>query len=76
MVVEQLMQDNTFPSGATGKAHVLMLLNEHEMAMENLEKAFAEGDAYAAHLNRMDVFDPLRDDPRFQALLAKMNLWP
>ena len=76
VVVEQLMQDNTFPSGATGKAHVLMLLNEHEMAMENLEKAFAEGDAYAAHLNRMDVFDPLRDDPRFQALLAKMNLWP
>jgi TolB-like protein/lipoprotein NlpI len=76
VAVEQLMQDNTYPSGATGKAHDLMLLNEHELAMEDLEKAFAEGDAYAAHLNRMDSFDPLRDDPRFQALLAKMNLWP
>jgi TolB-like protein len=76
VALEQLMQDSTYPNGVTGKAHVLMLLNEHEMAMENLEKAFAEGDAYAAHLNRMELFDPLRDNPRFQALLAKMNLRP
>jgi TolB-like protein/Flp pilus assembly protein TadD len=76
VALELLMQDNGFPSGATGKAFNLMLLNKHEMALDDLEKAFAEGDAYAVHLNRISVYDPLRDNPRFQALLAKMNLWP
>jgi hypothetical protein len=76
VALELLMQDNGFPSGATGKAFSLMLLNKHEMALDDLEKAFAEGDAYAVHLNRISVYDPVRDNPRFQALLAKMNLWP
>ena len=51
-------------------------LGEYELAMENLEKAFAEGDPLAIYMNQWPMLDPLRENPRFQALLAKMNLWP
>ncbi len=74
--IDLLMQDGGYPSGATGKAYVLMILNKHELALDDLEKGFAEGDAYAVHANRIRTYKPLRDNPRFQALLAKMNLWP
>ncbi len=55
---------------------MLMFLGKPELALDNLEKGFAQGDPYAVHMKRMDLYDPLRDEPRFQALLAKMNLWP
>ena len=55
---------------------MFMMLGEPELALECLERNFEAGGPYAPHINRIDLFDPLRDDPRFQALLAKMNLWP
>jgi Tfp pilus assembly protein PilF len=73
---EQLMQKKTLSSGVVGKSSYLMLLNKHELALDDLEKGLAEGDAYAVHMNRLEIYDPVRDNPRFQALLAKMNLWP
>lgn len=42
----------------------------------NFEIGFAESDAYMVHMNRMNIYDPLRENPRFQAILKKMNLWP
>ena len=54
----------------------LMMLGEPELALERLELNFDAGGPYAPHINRITAFDPLRTDPRFQALLAKMNLWP
>jgi len=74
--IKAVMQDSTVPGGTTGKAFQLMYLNEHELALDELERSFAEGDAYAVHMNRLSAYDPLRSKPRFQALLAKMNLWP
>lgn len=71
-----LNQNSTFVSTTLGESMILMLFDEQELALNALEKEFAEGDPYAIHMNRMDVYDPLRDNPRFQALLAKMNLWP
>ena len=72
----QLLQDTDYPNGVMGKALNLMLLNEYDMALDHLEQVFAEGAPYSVHMNRMDVYDPIRDNPRFQALVAKMNLQP
>lgn len=57
-----------------GKALQYAVLQEHERALEILEKAYEAGDSYITHINYMKVFDPLRDNPRFQALLRNMNL--
>jgi TolB-like protein/tetratricopeptide (TPR) repeat protein len=74
--VAMVLADNQTPDGTMGKARMLMFLGEPELALDSLEDAFEQGDPYAVHMNRMDIYDPLRDNPRFQALLKKMNLWP
>jgi tetratricopeptide (TPR) repeat protein len=76
VVLERIANDPDWPTGANGKARDFMLLGEPALAMDELERALAEKDPYAVHANRMAVYDPLRDNPRFQAHLAKMNLWP
>lgn len=62
--------------GVTGKAWHYMYLGESERALDSLEKAFAEGDPYAVHLKRLEVYKPLHNNPRYQALLSKMNMLP
>ncbi|KAA9131346.1 tetratricopeptide repeat protein [Marinihelvus fidelis] len=74
--IEGLATNPNWRSGAVDRAFVYMLLGEEERAMADLERGLEVGDPYAAHANRMTIYDPLRDDPRFQAYLAKMNLWP
>jgi len=69
-------QDPVYPDGAQGKAAYLMMLKEPELALDNLEKGFAESRGYMVHMNRMVIYDTLRENPRFQALLKKMNMWP
>ena len=59
-----------------GKALQYAVLQEYDRALEILEDAFEAGDSYISAINYMKVFDPLRDNPRFQALLRKMNLLP
>jgi tetratricopeptide (TPR) repeat protein len=58
------------------KAQLLMLLGEDGLALTSLELGFEAGDPYAVHVNRLDIYDPLRGNPRFQALLKKMNFEP
>ena len=74
--VALVLKDNQTAYGTMGKARMLMFLGEAELALDSLEQGFELGDPYAVHMKRMDIYDPLRDNPRFQALLTKMNMWP
>ncbi len=48
-------------------------LGEKDEAFEQLEKAFEEGEGMG-NLKVNPEWDPLRDDPRFQDLLRRINL--
>ena len=71
-----LEQRQDLGEGVFGKALQYALLGEYESALENLEAGFAAGDPYAAQMNYMKIYDPLRETPRFQAMLKEMNLLP
>jgi len=62
--------------GVMGDALYFMFLGRPEHALNSIEIGFEAGDAYNIHLNRVILYEPLRDDPRFQAMLEKMNLLP
>jgi TolB-like protein len=62
--------------GVMGKALQYALLEEYESALESLEIGFEVGDPTAPRMSVMQVYEPLRDHPRFQAMLKEMNLWP
>jgi hypothetical protein len=49
-------------------------LGEMDQAYEWLEKAYEERDQQIVWLKVWPLFDPLRSDPRFKAMLKKMNL--
>ncbi|NNE06402.1 MAG: hypothetical protein HKN15_11825 [Xanthomonadales bacterium] len=72
----QAIQDSpVYIDGVSNNAGLFMLLGEHELALDSLEAAFERGDPYAIHMNRMDSnYGSIRDHPRFQALLRRMNL--
>ncbi len=54
-------------------AHVHLGLGQNNEAITWLEKAVEEHDGILSYVNRVYTLDPLRSDPRFQALLKKMN---
>jgi len=61
----------------TSSAHLAMLysaLGERERALDLLEQDYREGDAILWLYHRRVFFDPIRDDPRFVALLQKYRL--
>ena len=72
--LELLDQRTDITDGTFGKALQFMFLGEHELAMASLEAGFKARDPLASYIVFMKVYDPLRDDPRFQALLRDMNL--
>jgi hypothetical protein len=49
-------------------------LGEKDKALENLEKAFLERESTMTFIKVWSLFDRLRPEPRFRALLKKMNL--
>ena len=54
--------------------HIYIGLGENDLALEWLEKAYEERDATLIWLKTNYVYDSLRSDPRFKALLKKMGL--
>ena len=57
-----------------GNAISCAVLREKEKALANLEKAFEKKIFLSAFVKADPVFDFLRDEPRFQEILQKMNL--
>jgi len=51
-------------------------LGENEQALTWLEKAYRDHDSHLAWLKVDEALDPLRPDPRFQALLHRVGLTP
>ena len=54
-------------------ARVHAALGENDKALELLEEGYEIGDANMVLVKVNPDFDPLRDDPRFQDLLRRMN---
>ncbi len=48
-------------------------LGEHEQALKWLERAYQDRSGWMPFLQVEPRLDPLRDDPRFQDLLRRMN---
>jgi hypothetical protein len=55
-------------------ASIYATLGDKDKAFAELEKSFAEKDAYLGRISVDPFMDPLRDDPRFKNLLKRMNL--
>jgi eukaryotic-like serine/threonine-protein kinase len=55
-------------------ASVYVALGDKEKAFEYLEKAYQERAGWMIWINVDPIWDPIRSDPRFDALLKRMNL--
>jgi tetratricopeptide (TPR) repeat protein len=60
--------------GSFFRALVWLGLGETNEALAHLEKAYLERESYMTSLKVWPIFDSLRSEPRFNALLRKMNL--
>lgn len=56
------------------RALIYVGLGEFDTAFEWLDRAVDERDIHILHLTAKPVYDPIRADPRFHALLRKMKL--
>jgi TolB-like protein len=68
----KILADSTFVNPFI-LANLYVLAGNKEPALECLEKAYEIRDPNLPYL-RMPIFDIIRDEPRFQALLKKLNL--
>ena len=58
------------------QALVYLGLREDDKAIDWLEKAYEEGSIWMDWLKVEPIYDPIRSNPRFQALYRKMNFPP
>jgi tetratricopeptide (TPR) repeat protein len=55
-------------------AYICTALGDRDAAFENLDRAVADRDPNILGLKSNPIFDGLREDPRYHALLRKMQL--
>jgi tetratricopeptide (TPR) repeat protein len=73
-LVEQVEQRMGAIPPAVALAGARLALGDREAALAWLEKALAQGDQLLLRLKVNPMWDPLRAEPRFRALLRRMNL--
>ena len=56
------------------RAWIQVGLGDKATALDCLEKGFAEHDSWVVYLKVDPILAPLRDEPRYRALLKKMGL--
>jgi hypothetical protein len=71
-----LKQRQDMLEGVFGKAMQYVFLGEYDLALDSLEQALAAGDGWSGHMNWVFIYEPLRSNPRFQAMLEKMHQLP
>jgi serine/threonine-protein kinase len=74
-ILQQLSEaskDRYTPAFAFAVVH--LGLGENDQALTRLEQAYDERFNRLAYLRREAIWDPLRQDPRFQVLLRRINL--
>jgi len=59
------------PVGSLNLAIVHLGLGDKNRALDELEKAVTERDGWLRYLKADPIYDPLRSEPRFQALMAQ-----
>ena len=62
------------PGPAVGAAGYYAAIGEVDAMFEALDVAHCQRDSLFLHIHHAPLFDPYRSDPRFQALLQRMNL--
>ncbi len=63
-------------SPAFTQAFLYARLGDNDNTLKYLEKSYEERFRYTIYINGAPSFDPLREDPRFQDLLRRLNLSP
>ncbi|MBS1798053.1 MAG: winged helix-turn-helix domain-containing protein [Acidobacteria bacterium] len=58
---------------AIDKAVVYLQLGDREKSLQLLEQAFAARERWILNIKTAPIFDPLRDDPRFQNLIRRIG---
>jgi TolB-like protein/Tfp pilus assembly protein PilF len=71
---EMIAKARRSPGESFKIALVYASMSERDSAFEWLEKAFAEHDTFLPWLNSDPDFDPLRSDPRFDALIRRIGI--
>ena len=62
-----------FENVSVNRSYTVKNFLDSDQAIAWLQQAVEERDSWLTVLNTWFLYDPLRSDPRFQALLKKMN---
>ncbi len=72
--IEKIYDEGRFGNAAFWLSVISLFLDERQKALEWLERSYERRDVYLITINTRSDFDPLRDEPRFKAVVKKMGL--
>jgi serine/threonine-protein kinase len=72
VALEEKMREEYVSAVELATLHIA--LGNHDTALDWMEKAFDERRGWLAYLNVHPVVDPLREEPRFKALVEKIGI--